>query len=217
MKYKAIIFDLDGTLTDTLVDLAASANHALASMGMPQRSIEEVRQFVGNGVRKLIERAVPTGTSEADFERCFANFRQYYLVHCQDNTCLYPGVASMLQELKGKGLKLAIVSNKLQSGVDELYRAYFQDLVDVAIGEREGIVRKPAPDMVEIALSELGVTKEEAVYVGDSEVDVLTAQNSGLPCISVLWGFRDRDILLAHGATCLVERPEEICGIVLDE
>lgn len=214
MRYKAVIFDLDGTLTDTLQDLASSVNHALRSMGMPERSMEEVRQFVGNGVRKLIERAVPHGTASEQTEECFCHFRQHYILHCQDNTCLYPGIGEMLCELQRRGLRLAIVSNKLQSGVDELYNAYFRDTVEVAIGERDGVCRKPAPDMVALALKELGVTAKEAVYVGDSDVDIQTASNSGLPCISVLWGFRDHDFLIAHGASTLVHTPQEIVDLV---
>lgn len=210
MKYKAIIFDLDGTLTNTLTDLAASTNHALACMGMPQRRLDEVRQFVGNGVRRLIERAVPQGTDDASLELCFQHFRQHYLQHCQDNTCLYPGIDKMLEEVHRQGFLTAIVSNKLQSGVDELYHRFFEGKIDVAIGEREGMQRKPAPDMVNLALTQLGVTPSQAIYIGDSDVDIDTARNSGLPCISVLWGFRDRDFLLSHEATILVETPQQI-------
>lgn len=207
---KTVIFDLDGTLTDTLQDLHSSVNHALKSCGYPLRSINEVRRFVGNGVHKLIERAVPEGTGTEDTERCFGIFRDYYVVHCQDTTRLYPGIAEMLDELKARGVKMAIVSNKLQQGVDELYKRWFEETVEVAIGEREGIRRKPYPDMVHIAIDRLGVSREDCVYVGDSDVDVQTAQNAGLPCISVLWGFRDKEELEMCGATTFVERPEEI-------
>ena len=211
---RAVIFDLDGTLTDTLQDLCNSTNYALRQMGWRERSLGEVRRFVGNGVRKLIERAVPEGISEADSEHCFSIFQQHYLLHCQDTTCLYDGVAEMLRDVHTAGLRTAIVSNKLQAGVDELYQTFFHDVVDVAIGEREGIRRKPAPDMVELALQELGVDKFEAVYVGDSEVDVRTALNSGLPCISVLWGFRDRDELQEAGATLFINHPRELLEIL---
>lgn len=211
---KAIVFDLDGTLLDTLEDLADATNWALRRNGLPVRRLDEVRQFVGNGVHRLIERAVPEGTAADLLERTFADFKSYYVVHCQDKTHLYPGIAEMLQTLKAHGYRLAIVSNKLQAGVDELYDRYFRDTVEVAIGERAGIQRKPAPDMVQAALNALGVEASEAVYVGDSDVDLQTARNSGLPCISVLWGFRDRDFLIAHGATQLVERPEEVIGLL---
>lgn len=211
---KTIVFDLDGTLTNTLTDLMNSTNHALRECGMAERSYDEVRRFVGNGVHKLIERAVPEGTPEERIEECFAVFKAYYIVHCQDTTTLYDGVADMLRELKERGYRIAIVSNKLQAGVDELYNRWFHSTVDVAIGERRGIPRKPAADMVELALSELGAQKSEAVYVGDSDVDLLTARNSGLPCVSVLWGFRDRDFLVANGATRLAAQPADVVRII---
>lgn len=214
MKYKAIIFDLDGTLTYTLVDLMNSTNYALKSMGWPERSLDEVRRFVGNGVRRLMLQAVPEGVSESDFERCFDVFKKHYVVHCQDNTCLYAGIESLLCRLKEAGVRMGIVSNKLQAGVDELYNRYFTDTVEVAIGEHEGVQRKPDADMVELALSRLGVDKSDAVYVGDSEVDVLTARNSGMPCVSVLWGFRDREWLEAYGADVFASSADELFEIV---
>ena len=209
-----IVFDLDGTLTDTLQDLANSTNYALQQMGWERRSLEEVRRFVGNGVRRLIERAVPENVSKEDFERCFALFQQHYLVHCQDTTGLYPGVEKMLQDVRRQGYRVAIVSNKLQAGVDELYETFFRDVVDVAIGEREGLNRKPAPDMVRLALQELGATTADSVYVGDSEVDVETARNSGLPCISVLWGFRDKAQLVEAGASVFIEHPNQLLCVI---
>lgn len=213
-KLKAVVFDLDGTLLDTLEDLANATNWALRHNGMAERSLEEVRQFVGNGVRRLIERAVAVGTDDELLEKTFADFKAYYVDHCQERTRLYDGISEMLAALKAAGYAMAIVSNKLQAGVDELYDLYFRETIDVAIGEREGVRRKPAPDMVASALKELGVTVDEAVYVGDSDVDLQTARNSGLPCISVLWGFRDRDFLVEHGATCFVERPAEIVSLL---
>ena len=214
MKYKAIIFDLDGTLTDTLEDLYLSTNFALRSCELPERSLDEVRRFVGNGVRKLIERAVPEGTDAKKTEECFETFRAHYVIHCQDHTCLYPGIASLLTALHAKGYKMAVVSNKLQAGVTELAGLFFHGIIDVAIGEQPGIPRKPAPDMAFEALRQLGVDASEAVYVGDSDVDLQTAFSAGLPCISVLWGFRNRDFLVAHGATTLVENPRDILSIV---
>ena len=214
MKYKAVIFDLDGTLTDTLEDLFISVNHALNSCGLPERSLEEVRRFVGNGVRKLIERSVPEGTAATQLEQCFEAFKAHYIIHCQDHTCLYPGIATLLMTLHAKGYRMAVVSNKLQKGVDEIVRTYFKGVIDAAIGEQAGIPRKPAPDMVDAALKQLGVSKEEAIYVGDSDVDLQTAKNAGLPCISVLWGFRSRDFLIAHGATTLVEHPQDVLSFV---
>lgn len=214
MKYKAIIFDLDGTLTDTLFDLKESTNYALRYMEWPERTLEEVRSFVGNGVRRLMEQAVPSDAEELEFDECFSVFQEHYVKHCQDHTSLYPGIAELLAELKSRGYKMAIVSNKLQRGVDELYKTFFDGLIDVAIGERKGVRRKPMPDMVELALRELGVDAHDAVYVGDSEVDMATARNAGLPCITVLWGFRDRDYLKEIGAFQMVEKPEEILSLV---
>lgn len=214
MKYKAIIFDLDGTLTDTLEDLFLSVNHALRCCDLPERSLDEVRRFVGNGVRKLIERAVPSNTDPILTEQCFEHFRTHYMVHCQEHTTLYPGIATLLMTLHARGYRMAVVSNKLQSGVDELARTFFKGVIDVAIGEQQGIPRKPEPNMVEAALSQLGVSKEEAIYVGDSDVDLQTAANAGLPCISVLWGFRNRDFLIAHGATILAEKPQDVLTLV---
>lgn len=214
MKYKAIIFDLDGTLTDTLVDLKESTNYALRKMGWPERTLDEVRMFVGNGVRRLMERAVPEGTNEFDFTECFCIFQEHYVKHCQDHTVLYPGIDGLLRELKSRGYKMAIVSNKMQAGVDELRDSFFKDIIDVALGDRPGWHRKPYPDMVYAALEQLGVSAEETVYIGDSEVDMATARNAGLPCISVLWGFRDRDYLKEIGAFQMVEKPEEILELV---
>jgi phosphoglycolate phosphatase len=214
MKYKAIIFDLDGTLTDTLEDLFLSVNHALRTVGLPERSIDEVRRFVGNGVRKLIERSVPKDTDVVLLEKCFDAFRSHYVVHCQEHTCLYPGIAYLLTALQAKGYKMAVVSNKLQAGVDELADTFFGGVIDVAIGEQPGIPRKPAPDMVLAALRELGVEASEAIYVGDSDVDLQTAANAGLPCISVLWGFRSRDFLVANGATMFAEQPQDVLSMV---
>ena len=211
---KTIIFDLDGTLLDTLQDLCLSTNHALRTCGFPERTIQEVRNFVGNGVGLLIHRAVPADTPQALEEACFREFRAHYVRHCQDHTQPYPGIQRMLCDLKEKGYRMGIVSNKLQAGVTELHQAWFQDTIQVAVGESQGIRRKPAPDMVERALLELGSTREEAIYVGDSDVDLETARQAGMPCISVLWGFRDRAFLSAHGATTFAEHPDEIPGIL---
>lgn len=213
-KISTIVFDLDGTLLNTLEDLADSTNYALRQYGFAERTLEEIRAFVGNGVRKLIERALPEGAENPLFNSVFSCFKSYYVDHCMEKTGLYAGIPEMLHELKSAGYHLAIVSNKLQSGVDELYEHYFSDTVEVAVGERPELNRKPAPDMVLLALEKLGVSTDEAVYVGDSDVDVATARNSGLPCISVLWGFRDKEFLVQHGAHCFAQTPEEICQII---
>lgn len=209
-KYKTYIFDLDGTLLSTLADLAASTNYALRTHHMPERSLDEVRRFVGNGVKKLMERAIPDGLNNPLFEETFATFRQHYMQHNLDTTQPYPGIKQLLEQLKAEGKNIAVVSNKFYAATRELCHHFFGDLVPVAIGEREDIRKKPAPDTVIEALRELGVDKEGAVYIGDSDVDIMTAKNSGMPCVSVLWGFRDKEFLLEHGATTLISKPEEM-------
>ena len=211
ITYSAYIFDLDGTLLDTLGDLAASVNYALRTHGMPEHTIDDVRRFVGNGVRRLMERAVPDGADHPQFEDVFAIFRRYYMEHSLDTTRPYDGITDTLRELKRRGCRMAVVSNKMMAATQELVRHFFPE-IEVAIGEHEaeGIRRKPAPDTVYEALRQLGVGKEGAVYVGDSDVDLATARNSGLPCISVLWGFRDRQFLQENGATTLVAAPQDL-------
>lgn len=212
MKYNTYIFDLDGTLLDTLQDLAASVNYALRKHGMPEHSIDDVRRFVGNGVRLLMERAIPDGARNPDFEATFATFREHYMHHSLDTTRPYPGIPEVLAELKARGCRLAVVSNKMMAATQELIRHFFPDTIEVAIGEHEaeGIRKKPAPDTVFAALKELGVDKNGAVYVGDSDVDIQTARNSGLPCISVLWGFRDKEFLIKNGGETFVSKPSEL-------
>ena len=211
-EFDTYIFDLDGTLLDTLEDLAASTNHALKQHGMPVRSLDEVRRFVGNGVRKLIERAVPEGTDGMVAEQVLETLRKHCLHHGLDNTKPYPGIMELLATLKDRGKNVAVVSNKFDVATKSLCSHFFSGLVDVAIGESENVRKKPAPDTVEEAIRTLGVKREGCVYIGDSEVDVETAHNSHIPCISVLWGFRSRDFLEKHGASLFVRTPEEICG-----
>jgi len=213
-KIDTVIFDMDGTVLDTLQDLADAVNFALRAFKMPERTIDEVRSFVGNGVRRLLELSVPQGFENPQFEEVFAKFREYYGVHCNDKTKAYDGILPLLRELEQKGYALAIVSNKLDSAVKELNEIYFEGIVKVAIGEVEGIAKKPAPDMVEKALRELGKTKETAVYVGDSDVDLMTAKNAGLPCISVLWGFREEGFLKEQGAQYFAKVPAEIPELI---
>ena len=208
--YKTYIFDLDGTLLNTLGDLAASTNYALRQYGMPEHTIDDVRRFVGNGVGKLIERAIPEGLANPQYEDVLDTFRKHYMLHSLDTTAPYPGIESLLHSLRSHGCNVAVVSNKFYNATVELCRHFFADTVEVAIGERENIRRKPAPDTVFEAMRQLGVSGEDTVYVGDSDVDVATARNSGIPCISVLWGFRDRDFLIEHGATTFVNTPEDI-------
>lgn len=210
LRYKTLIFDLDGTLLDTLADLAAATNYTLEKNGFPKRTTDEVRMFVGNGIRKLIERAVPQGTSLAVQEQVFADFNVYYKAHCADTTCAYPGVLELLQEARSLGCQTAIVSNKADYGVQELAKQYFPGLLDAACGEREGIARKPAPDMLLAVMQELGADKDSTIYIGDSDTDLLTAANTGIPCIGACWGFRGRAFLVEHGATILAEQVADV-------
>ena len=221
MTYNTYIFDLDGTLLDTLQDLAASVNYALRQHHMPEHSMDDVRHFVGNGVRLLMERAVPGGASNPMFDVAFDTFRQHYMQHSLDTTRPYDGIPELIHELHARGCHMAVVSNKMMAATQELVRHFFPD-IHVAIGEHEaeGIRKKPAPDTVFAALRQLGyplptTRKGErlAVYVGDSDVDLATARNAALPCISVLWGFRDREFLLANGATTFVEHPLDILDL----
>lgn len=209
-QYETYIFDLDGTLLSTLNDLAASTNYALRTHHMPERTLDEVRQFVGNGVKKLMERAIPGGTDNPDFDNTYATFRQHYMQHNLDTTKPYPGIMEMLQQLHNEGKNVAVVSNKFYAATRDLCQHFFARLVPVAIGEREDIRKKPAPDTVLEALRQMGVSSKGAVYIGDSDVDVMTAQNSSIPCISVLWGFRDKEFLLQHGATTFISSPQEL-------
>lgn len=211
-EFDTYIFDLDGTLLSTLNDLAASTNYALRWARMPERTIEEIRMFVGNGVKLLMERAIPNGINNPKFEETYAKFREHYLEHNLDTTSPYDGVPELLCELKRRGKKLAIVSNKFYAATQDLAKHFFPDTIEVAIGERETIRKKPAPDTVLEALRQLGASKEGAVYIGDSDVDIMTAKSCGLPCISVLWGFRDKDFLIQHGGTIFVNKPSEILG-----
>lgn len=209
---KAVIFDLDGTLLNTLDDLADSTNYALSQFGYPTRTIEEVRQFVGNGVAKLIERAIPDGKNNPNFEKCLSIFKENYAQNMYNKTAPYNGIIEMLSNLKSKGIKIAVVSNKFDLAVKELCKKYFEGFIDFAAGENEaqGIKKKPAPDTVISVLNEFNFAPEDAVYVGDSDVDIMTAKNSKMPCISVTWGFRDKKFLLENGATILINAPSAI-------
>ncbi|MDY6240981.1 MAG: HAD family hydrolase [Prevotella sp.] len=213
MRYDTYIFDLDGTLLNTINDLAASCNYALRSCGMPERTVDEVRRFVGNGVRLLMVRAIPGGDSNPRFDEAYAIFRQHYLHHSLDTTKPYDGIEELIAELNAAGKHVAVVSNKFYAATQALVRHFFGDTIKVAIGERENIRKKPAPDTVLEALRQLDMPAEAAVYIGDSDVDIDTARNCGMPCISVLWGFRDRQFLIDHGATTLVSEPGEIAEI----
>ena len=216
-SYEAVVFDLDGTLLDTLEDLMDSVNFALSKYGMQERSYEEVRRFVGNGAQKLIERAVPCGTPEEKIRQVYDAFGEHYGAHCDVKTGLYPGIAPLLEDLTARGIKIAIVSNKPDGAVQKLNETYFKDFVRVAVGARENMRRKPAPDMVFEALRQLKVSGERAVYVGDSEVDIATAAGAGMECITVTWGFRNRKELDAAGAKVYAEKPGEIIDLITED
>lgn len=210
MGYKLAIFDLDGTILNTLEDLADATNYALEKHGYSGRTIDEVRRFVGNGIRKLIERAVPPGLPAAEIDKVHETFSDYYQGHCADKTRPYEGILPLLQRLRAAGCLTAVVSNKADAAVQPLCRHYYEGLFDFAVGERAGIRRKPAPDAVFEVLRRLKMDEADAVYIGDSEVDIRTAENAGLDSIIVTWGFRDREFLESQGARRFVDRPEEI-------
>ncbi len=212
--YEAVVFDLDGTLLNTLDDLCDSVNYALVNKGYPKRSLDEVRSFVGNGVEKLMMRAVPENTSEEDALEALSIFKNHYKLNSKNKTKPYEGIMDLLKELKRNGFKMAIVSNKFDEAVKELNKEFFGEYIDFAYGECETIRKKPNPDAVIKALEDLGVTKAQAVYVGDSDVDIMTADNAGLDCISVTWGFRDRKELEMSGAVSIIDEPMDLMDII---
>ena len=215
MAYDTILFDMDGTVLDTLRDLWASTNAVLRELGHPARTLDEIRSYVGNGAANQIRCAMPAGSSDAALADALARYQAHYAAHCREHTKPYDGVVPMLDTLSKAGKRLAVVSNKPQRAVTLLNEEHFGALLPVAIGETPERRRKPAPDTVYAALEELGATKEGAVYVGDSEVDVATAANAGLPLIAVSWGFRSRAQLEAAGATCIADTPEELLKLCL--
>ncbi len=206
---RAVVFDLDGTLLNTLDDLAASVNFALAAGGYPTRTLDEIRRFVGNGVRNLVARSLPSDITEQQLEQTLAVFKTHYAVHQMDTTAPYAGIPALLSSLKDAGVGMAVVSNKLQEAVESLRAHFFADTITVAIGDQPPRPVKPAPDGTMVALKSLGVSSEETLFVGDSDVDVYTAHNAGMPCLAVSWGFRDADSLTVAGADHIAATPEE--------
>ena len=209
---KNVIFDLDGTLLDTLGDLADSVNFALKKYGYNERTYSEVRAFVGNGVVRLMELALPGGKENPQFETVLADFKAYYAENCKNKTKPYDGIEQLLETMNEKGVKMAVVSNKFDAAVKELCKDYFGKYITVAIGETPTVKKKPAPDTVFAAMKELGETN--CVYVGDSEVDIQTAKNAGLPCISVTWGFRDKAYLETVGGNVFADTPAQILDLL---
>lgn len=215
MKYKAVIFDMDGTILNTLEDLKNATNYSLRQFEMPERSLEEVRMFVGNGIRKLVERAVPAGTSEEKIAQVLDVFLEYYEIHSADNTSPYPGILELVEKLKKSGIKTAVSTNKADVPAQELGREYFNGIFDLIVGQQDGLKVKPAPDSVNKILSILDIQKKDAIYIGDSDVDVQTAKNSGLDFIGVSWGFRGREFLEKNGAKNIVDNANEILDLVI--
>lgn len=215
MKYSAVIFDMDGTILNTLEDLKISLNHALELNGFAKRSLEEVRRFVGNGIRRLVELGVPENTDTESIDRVFADFNAYYAQHCNDNTRAYDGIIELIKELDKLGIKTAVVSNKSDYAVQELCEIYFKGMFCAAIGLKDGIRKKPYPDSVNEVLGKLGISRENAVYVGDSEVDIATAKNADMDCISVDWGFRSDNELTQAGASVIVKDTDGLKKLLL--
>lgn len=212
---KGVIFDLDGTLLDTLEDLTDAVNHVMSAFSLETKSIDQVRSFVGNGVVRLIELCVPGGDEHEQFSEVLTAFMAYYEAHCNHKTRPYDGVLALIDKLHREGVKLGIVSNKFDLAVKALNRQYFHDWIDFALGVTDALHRKPAPDMVYACIEQMQLKPEEVVYIGDSEVDLMTAQNAGVDCISVLWGFRSLEMLLEYGATQLVSTVDELESLLL--
>ena len=210
MRYKTVIFDLDGTILNSLGDLYSSVNFALDKNSYPLRTKEEVRSFVGNGARKLVERAVPKNTDADMVQKVFDDFITHYRDNCTNETAPYDGICDLLKDLKDLGVKTAVVSNKADFAVGQLCDRYFPSLLDISLGEKEGIKTKPDPSAVLEVMKELGAAHESTVYVGDSEVDIETALNASLPCISVDWGFKTKEFLVSHNAKIIVSTVEEL-------
>lgn len=217
MSYKCAVFDMDGTILNTLEDIAAAINYALTQNGLPARDIEEVKFFVGNGLMKLCERAVPEGSTKETVQKVYDTLIPYYVEHSSDRTDAYPGIKELLTKLKKAGVKCAVVSNKADAAVQKLSVQYFDGLFDVSMGENEkaGIRKKPSPEMTQNVLRQLGMKPEDAVYIGDSDVDIATARNSGLDEILVDWGFRSRSFLEEHGAKRIVSTTDEVYKLIV--
>ena len=213
-KYNTVIFDLDGTLINTLEDLADSVNYSLRLYGFPTRQIAEIRNFLGHGIRRLMELSIPNGLNNPQYEKCLSDFKNHYSSNMGNKTEPYKGIIELLEQLTNKDYKIAIVSNKFDKAVKELNEIYFGGYIKVAIGESENVSRKPAPDSVFKALEELSADVDKAVYVGDSEVDVKTAKNSGLKSIGVTWGYRGREVLKQVGADYIIDSPGELLKII---
>lgn len=214
MKYKLVIFDLDGTILNTLEDLTDSLNFALSCSGYPNHSIDAVRSFVGNGIKNLIKKAMPKEKTETEIQNVHKVFTDYYKIHCANKTAPYPGIIDIIKKLRKVNIKTAVISNKADYAVQNLCKKYFDGMFDYAAGERESIAKKPAPDAVFEVLHKLNINKTDTVIIGDSEVDILTAKNAGVDCIAVAWGFRDVNVLKEYGANIIIKTPKELLNIL---
>ncbi len=215
MRYKAAIFDMDGTILNTLDDLADTMNYCLRSYGMTERSLSEIRSFLGNGLRVLVEKSVPDDTPMPTIDLICETFADYYKDHCAIRTRPYEGIEDLLRKLRSDGILTAVVSNKVDFAVRELCEEYFDGLFDYSVGEREGQRRKPYPDSVNAVLEYFDISKDEAVYIGDSEVDFMTAKNAGMEVIMVDWGFRDESTLVMMGADLIAHSTDEVYEAII--
>ena len=209
-----IIFDLDGTLLNTLGDLRSAANETLRLRGLPPRTLEEIRAFVGNGLRKLMIRCMPEYTPDAEIDAALTDFKAYYSAHMRDATHPYPGIAELIDTLHARGIQMGVLSNKIDDAANDLVHHYFGEKIDVTVGERVGIPRKPDPTSCRMLMEQLGAQPQDVLYVGDSQVDMQTACNAGLTAVGVTWGFRDRALLEANGAAYLVDEPMQIAELL---
>ena len=215
MRYQAVLFDMDGTVLDTLGDLANACNHTLRAFGLPERTRTEIAHFLGNGAAWLISHAVPDGTGEARTREILHAYQPWYDAHCNIKTGPYPGILPLMEHLRARGVKQAIISNKPDPAVQELARSYFPGLLETAVGESETVRRKPNPDAVLAAVRQMGLELADCVYVGDTEVDLATARNAGMACLAVSWGFRSREQLIAAGAERIADTAEELEKLLL--
>ena len=213
---RCVIFDLDGTLLNTLEDLCDSTNYALSTHGYPSRSLDEIKNFVGNGVRLLIERALPMGKDNPDFEKCLTEFKTHYKNNMYNKTKPYPEIIETLEIIKSQNIKTAVISNKFDIAVKELCEKYFPNLIDIAIGEneQEGIRKKPSPDSVLKVISDLNLNRDQVIYVGDSETDIETAKNAGVDCAACTWGFRDVEVLIKNKPKYIINTPKELLNLI---